>query len=177
MGLWTRKFCPFQRVSFFFRRIPPDVRVEGMVGGGASLAGVNGSNNVSAGGIMGANGGRQTAQTSEGSVAVAAGFVLNIHENSAKAEIDGLTTYDEDKNPTAYYPTVIEAVRAPRFVEKLAHKVVVDQRGAERLELPLWGKHDLHVGSSVPEIQILLAFVHRSELIVVRIDVITPHVR
>ena len=66
-----------------------DEQADKAIAGGAGLASINGSNNVSAESILEKNSNRQKAETSEGGVSVAAGFVLNIQDNAAKATVDG----------------------------------------------------------------------------------------
>ncbi|MDP3446823.1 MAG: hypothetical protein Q8S22_02065, partial [Eubacteriales bacterium] len=76
-----------------------DQQADKGISGGANLAGKTGSSNVNSSAIGNLSTNRQTAQTSEGNVQVAAGFNLNIMANRAEAVISGGATV------TAYTPT------------------------------------------------------------------------
>lgn len=74
-----------------------DQQADHLIGGGSKLAGRTGSTNTSAAITNRMNSGRQGAQTSEGSIQVAAAFNLNIMKNRAEASIaDGLWVRAED---------------------------------------------------------------------------------
>ena len=64
-----------------------DEQADTMIAGGAGLSKMNDSSNVSAEDVLKKSGERQQAETSEGGVSVAAGFVLNIQDNSAYAAV------------------------------------------------------------------------------------------
>ena len=76
-----------------------DAQADKAITGAAGLADMNGSKNVSTAGVMEKNSNRQKAETSEGGVAVAAAFVLNLQDNAARAILDG--------------NIAVQAVRAP----------------------------------------------------------------
>lgn len=74
-----------------------DQQADHLIGGGGKLAGRTGSTNTSAAITNRMNSGRQGAQTSEGSIQIAAAFNLNIMKNRAEASIaDGLWVRAED---------------------------------------------------------------------------------
>jgi len=69
-----------------------DKQADKGIGGGAKLAGKTGSSNVNSSSVNRLSSNRQTGQTSEGNVQVAAGFNLNIQSNTAEACIGGGVT-------------------------------------------------------------------------------------
>ncbi len=75
--------------------------------GGSRLADQTGSNNTNSSKINGASSNRQTAQTTEGNVQIAAGFALNILTNRAESRItDGITVTANGTDTTADDGTV-----------------------------------------------------------------------
>ncbi|MEN6634431.1 MAG: hypothetical protein ABFC56_01110, partial [Clostridiaceae bacterium] len=66
-----------------------DKQADKSLGGGAKLAGQTGSSNVNSGEVSRQSANRQTAQTSEGNIQVAAGFNLNIQINHVESLISG----------------------------------------------------------------------------------------
>ncbi|NCB91906.1 MAG: hypothetical protein EOM40_04945, partial [Clostridia bacterium] len=66
-----------------------DQQADRSIQGAGKIAGSNGSSNVNPGTISNLSGNRQTAQTSEGNIQIAAAFNLNIMKNIAAAYITG----------------------------------------------------------------------------------------
>ncbi|MEN6340037.1 MAG: hypothetical protein ABFD03_07915, partial [Clostridiaceae bacterium] len=66
-----------------------DKQADKGIGGGSKLAAQTGSTNVNSSAVNRLSANRQTAQTSEGNVQVAAAFVLNIQSNHTEASIAG----------------------------------------------------------------------------------------
>ncbi|MDO4545395.1 MAG: hypothetical protein Q4C25_04495, partial [Bacillota bacterium] len=69
-----------------------DQQADKSIGGASKLAGSTGSSNISPGMISNLTANRQTAQTSEGNIQIAAAFNLNVMKNSSIAAIEGNIT-------------------------------------------------------------------------------------
>ncbi|MEG2199311.1 MAG: hypothetical protein RRY25_03390, partial [Anaerovorax sp.] len=77
-----------------------DAQADSIIKGGSSLAGSVGSNNVDTNTIENESEDRQKGETSEGTVAVAAGFAMNLSNTMNKAELGGGITVEADDGLT-----------------------------------------------------------------------------
>ncbi len=84
-----------------------DKQADGYIEGGSKFSGKTGSSNTNSQSILNSTNGRQTAQTSEGTIQVAAGFTLNIQTNRSEAYLAGGITViadDYDGDPATVDP-------------------------------------------------------------------------
>ncbi|MEG1583494.1 MAG: hypothetical protein RR361_00395, partial [Anaerovorax sp.] len=77
-----------------------DAQADSIIKGGSSLAGSVGSNNIDTNTIENESEDRQKGETSEGTVAVAAGFAMNLSNTMNKAELGGGITVEADDGLT-----------------------------------------------------------------------------